>query len=329
MASKSSLYAEVSSTVKSSESLDYEAEEEEEDSEVLRINYKELPEDYFDSLIEVDEWRDDGSSKMPAAAKENPAAAGSKNSSNVVKTVKTKEPAASRETRAKERSKSPPKRKAKSPEKSSRTSPKRKKSKSPNERKSKSPLRRSKSPQRRRSRSPARRRSPPKRRSPIRRPDRRVSPLRRPLPRKRSVSPMRRVTRAFSPKRRSISPRKRSTSPGRRRSRSRSPAKKRSRSPDLFSARMSSRRNRQYRSGSRDKETSLSPEGSSSRVKAPLRVGRGYVPPVSTKGRTRSPPSYTSNQEVRIFFFGNSLCFDLFFEVFCLKIVLSINTHSS
>lgn len=302
MATKSSLDAEVSSTVKSSESLDYEAEEDEEDGEVL-FHYKELPEDYFDSLIEVDEWRDDGNSnsnsKMPAATKPKTAVAVSKKPVNV---VKTKEPA--RETRAKERSKSPPKRKAKSPEKSSRTSPKRKRSKSPNQRKSKSPIKKSKSPPRRRSRSPVRRRSrSPRRRSPVRRlMDRRISPLRRPLPRKRSISPAIRISRAIASKRRSISPRKRSVSPGRRRS-SRSPAKKRSRSPDLFSARMSSRRH-QFRSTSHDRDsaTSLSPEGSASRIKAPLRLSRlsrVYAPPVESKSRTRSPSSYAANQEVR------------------------------
>ncbi|XP_059491281.1 serine/arginine repetitive matrix protein 1-like [Neocloeon triangulifer] len=257
--------AEVTSTVKSGSDSMYD-----EDDEVLRISYRDVPDDFFDSLV-TDEWSGEKSNSRDRAgpSKEEDLrvvikekkSIGESSRKSVNERRKTTD-SDKRSDNGKEpvigprRSRTPEKRKGGDVK---RGSPKRRRSISP----------------RRRSRSPLRRPPPARRRSPLR---------------KRSPSP-----RRLSPRKRSISPRRKSPvhrrSSPRRKSGSRSPKRRRSPSPDLFSARMNSRRNRPRRSTSpkRSHSTSLSPENTNSRYREPMKLGmsriRGRTPP-----RSRTPP---------------------------------------
>jgi len=278
---------------------------EEDDDEVLQMSmsYKDVPDDYFDSLI-VDEWKDDDKNSPEVPSPQLEKQKGPKDTA-VTKKVEDKGKAADKKkvvekenSDTSKRGRSPSKRKANSPDKANKLSPKRKRSASP--KRSRSPRKRSRSP-RRRSRSPLRR--SPIRRSPVRRPPVRRSPVR-----KRSVSPvpMRRGRRSVSPRRRP-SPRRRSISP-KRRSVSRSPQRRKS--PDFYTARMSSRRNRQRRSTSKNRNsTSISPEGTTTRISEPLRALRGYQ---GTRSRSPNPSFGASVQVCTKFFHYKNIVF-----IFC------------
>ncbi|CAB3381580.1 Hypothetical predicted protein [Cloeon dipterum] len=260
---------EVSSTVKSGS----DESPVDDDDEVLRISYKDVPDDFFDSLV-TEECPEDTKQKQPHAAESATKEKDKADQTDLrIKLTDRKKVESGEQKKVDDkkkdgggtrRSRSPEKRRAVSPRK---VSPKR--------RRSNSPQRKSRSPRATKRRSPVCRPPPKNRRS--------VSP-------KREISPRRTFTKKSpSPRRNSAthrpSPRR---SPARRRSASRSPRRP---STDLFSARMNSRRNRQRRSISpmrRDcrKSISLSPE-------PPERASRSQatrsIPRRRSRSRSRSP----------------------------------------